>query len=78
MPTEPKSYWTVFVQPTQAAGEAGEEQRDTYDSFQTAKEFATDAVENEGNYNARVINAKGVEVFDARRQGIKQGKRKRR
>lgn len=70
-----RSCWTVYVQPTRAAGEV---RRDTYDSFQSAKEFATSAVENEGNYNARVINSKGVEVFNARRAGVKQaGRRKR-
>jgi hypothetical protein len=72
------SCWTVYVQPTKAAGEAGEERRDTYDSFQVAKEFATSAVEHEGHYNARVINAKGVEVFNARKSGVQQVRRPRR
>ena len=67
-----KPSWTVYVQPTRASGEAGEECRDTYDSFQSAKEFATAAVQYEGQYNARVINSKGVEVFDARKSGVRK------
>lgn len=65
----PQPYWTVCVQATRASGE---ERRDTYDSFQSAKAFATSAVEHEGHYNARVINSKGVEVFNARKSGIKR------
>lgn len=64
--------WTVWVQPTRAAQE---ERRDSYDSSQVAKDFATSAVADEGNYNAMVINSKGVEVFNARRSGVKQGRR---
>lgn len=67
--------WTVWVQPTNAAGEVGEQRRDTYDLFGVAREFAIAAVEYEGVYNARVINSKGVEVYNAKKSGIKRVKR---
>ena len=62
--------WTVCVQMTRATFEADEECRGTYDSFQSAKECAISAV-HQGNYNARVINSKGVEVFNARKSDKK-------
>lgn len=78
----PAVRFTVFGRRTRATLEAEEEQHDTFEDAKTAGEFAKELVEYSGYYDARVINAKGVAVYSARRSGVRYnpklgGKRRR-
>ena len=79
---KPAVTWNVVVRRFRRTTEAEEERKDTYDSFQAAKDFAREWVEYHGYYDAKVINSKGVTVYEARRDGVRYnpklgGKRRR-
>lgn len=62
--------FTVWSRRHRRTTEAEETRHDTYADFATAKEFANEWVEYHKHYSARVINSKGVEVYDTRKAGI--------
>lgn len=68
---EPAVRYTVFVRPFRRTTEAEEERRDTYEEAKTAIEFAKELVEYHGNYDASVVNSKGLRVWEARRKGVR-------
>lgn len=68
----PQSGFTVWVKNKRTDNDGLDERKDTYDTTQSAKEFATEWVERLGAYDAYVVNAKGVRVFEARKAGVRK------
>lgn len=75
-PNAPAVTYTVWGIKKQADPEPGE-RHDTYSDHKTAREFATDLVENAGFYDAHVVNSKGVRIWEARKNGVRKVKRKK-
>lgn len=73
--TEGQVTFTVWGRKLKRTTEAEEDRHDTYDSFEVAKDFATELVERLGYYDARVINSKGVCVWEAKKNGVQRLKK---
>lgn len=73
---KPKITYTVWATKKRTDPDMGE-QHDTYDDHNVAKEFATELVEHCGYYDACVVNSKGVRFWEARKNGVRPIKKKR-